>query len=130
MSRQSYLFVPVLLCLFGGSAKAMDPDLAQFLYAKQQQISILSESLTNKIPHSIWRFYDAAGIEDWDSVSRIFGEISTASQRYVKATNDDAMTPALATAIWPPISESDGACEQADRTHRVAGGDPHRREPG
>jgi hypothetical protein len=112
MSRQLYLFVPVLLCLFSGSAKAMDPNLAQFLYAKQQQISILSESITNKIPRSIWRFYDAAGIEDWDSVSRIFGQISAASQRYVQATNDNAMTPALATAIWPPLSESDGACEQ------------------
>lgn len=90
----------------------MDPDLGQFLYSKQRQIQRFSDSLPNKVPHIIWSFYDAAGMEDWDTAAKLFNEISAASQRYAIATNDGAMTPALSTVIWPPIAESDGACEQ------------------
>ena len=90
----------------------MDADLGQFLYSKQQQIHSFSESLTNKVPHIVWTFYDAVAEGDWDRASKIFGRINEASGRFAEATNDVAISPALATIIWPPLSECDGACEQ------------------
>src|SRR5580698_4597176 len=110
MSRP-LLFSVLLSCILGTQARAMDPNLAQFLYTKQQQIRLFSESADRTVPGIIWRFYDAAAEQDWGTVSNVFNRISVASQRYAQATNDGALTPMLATAIWPAISESDGACE-------------------
>jgi len=113
MSRSLYLLsLSMPLCLWSFQATAMDPDLGQFLYAKQQQIRHFSDTADKRIPGIIWRFYDAAGVEDWETTSNLFNQISAASQRYNRATNDSAITPALDTALWPPIAESDGACEQ------------------
>ena len=65
MSRSLYLLsLSMPLCLWSFQAKAMDPDLGQFLYAKQQQIRHFSDTADKRIPGIIWRFYDAAGVED------------------------------------------------------------------
>ena len=106
------LSAALLAGLADGPAGAMDSNLGQFLYAKQQQIRGFSETITNKVPRIVWKFYDAAGIEDWETASNLFHQINAASRRYVRETNDEAVTPALATVLWPPISESYGACEQ------------------
>ena len=111
--RFARLLPAILLAgLAGGRATAMDSNLGQFLYAKQQQIRGFSETITNKVPRIVWKFYDSAGVEDWDTASNLFRQINAASRRYLQETNDEAMTPALATVLWPPISESYGACEQ------------------
>jgi hypothetical protein len=113
LRRLRYLFFAVAWLPFpGGNASAMDADLGQFLYDKQQQIDNFSATITNQLPRIIWRFYDAARREDWDTASNVFNQINAASRRYAQGTNDEAVTPVLGTFIWPPLSESYGACEQ------------------
>jgi len=107
-----FLFTCMVLYSINRPAEAMDADLGQFLYSKQKQIENLSDTITNKVPHIVWRFYDAARLENWDTASNLFNQIRAASRRYQNGTNDDAITPALTTVIWPPLSESYGACEQ------------------
>ncbi len=107
-----WLCVGGLIGFAAARADAMDANLGQFLYSKQQQIERFSDTLTNKVPGIVWKFFDAARLEDWDTASNLFLKINAASQRYASGTNDLAITPALATVIWPPLSESYGACDQ------------------
>lgn len=93
-------------------ALAIDPDLGRFSIAKQQQIRNFAETITNKVPGIVWRFFDAVRVDDWETTSNLAMRINRASRRYAQGTNDDAITPALGTLIWPPISESYGSAEQ------------------
>ena len=68
--------------------------------------------MTNRVPPVVWRFFDAVRVDDWETATNLAARINAASHRYTVAAQDDAMTPALATLIWPPISESYGAYEQ------------------
>ena len=106
------LLLAASACACGLRLQGMDASLGQFLYAKQQQIRDFSETITNPVPHIVWRFYDSTGRDDWAATSNLFNQIRAASQRYSQATNDSAITPGLATRLWPPLSESYGACEQ------------------
>ena len=101
-----------LLCLLAGEARAIDADLGRFSIAKQQQIRDFADTIANQVPAIVWRFYDALRVDDWETATNLAGRINLASHRYTQATNDDAITPALGTLIWPPISESYGAYEQ------------------
>lgn len=113
MSSKLYLLITcVVWCGLTQQIKAMDAELGQFLYAKQQQIRNFSDSINNQIPPIVWRFYDAVAEDNWEIASNIFNQINVASLRFAQATNDAAAIPALATRIWAPLSESDGACEQ------------------
>ena len=87
----------------------MDPDLGSFLISKQQQIRDFAETITNKVPPVVWRFFDAVRVDDWETATNLAARINLASHRYSLSTNEDTMTPALGTLIWPPISESFGA---------------------
>jgi hypothetical protein len=109
-SIQVVLFCTLFFLLAPG-ARAIDPDLGRFSSAKQSQIRAFAETITNKVPAVVWRFYDAMRVDDWETASNLFLRISLASQRYAYSTNDEAITPALATLVWPPLSESYGAYE-------------------
>lgn len=100
-----------LFCLAAADARAIDPALGRFSLAKQNQIRGFSETISTKVPAVVWRFYDAMRVDDWETASNLFLRINLASRRYAQVTNDEAITPALATLIWPPISESYGAYE-------------------
>lgn len=109
--KSKYLFLVLLSALPGlitPQARAIDPDLGHFLYSKQQQISYLAGSITNKVPAVVWSFFDAVRVDNWMTASNLAERIDSASGRYAQATTN-AMTPALHTLIWPPISESWGA---------------------
>lgn len=109
--KSKYLLLVLLGALPGlltSEVRAIDPDLGHFLFSKQQQIQDLSEGLTNKVPAVVWSFFDAVRVDDWNTASNLAARIDLASQRYTQATND-AMTPALETLLWPPISECWGA---------------------
>src|ERR1039457_5813126 len=106
------VLIILVLCLLAGESKAIDADLGRFSLAKQQQIRAFAETITNKVPAIVWRFFDAVRVDDWETATNLAGRINAASHRYTDATNDDAITPALATLIWPPVSESYGAYEQ------------------
>ncbi|HEX9047096.1 MAG TPA: tetratricopeptide repeat protein [Verrucomicrobiae bacterium] len=103
------LLVAVLICLGTSGARAIDADLGRFSLAKQQQIRAFAETITNRVPPIVWRFFDAVRVDDWETATNLANRINQASHRYVEATNDETMTPALATLLWPPISESYGA---------------------
>jgi hypothetical protein len=51
-------------------------------------------------------------VDDWETATNLAARIDMASHRYVETANDESITPALATLIWPPISESYGAYEE------------------
>ena len=108
MKSKFFLLVLLSAMLTTGQSRAIDADLGRFLTAKKQQIRDLSESITNKVPAVVWSFFDAVRVDDWETASRLAKRLDSASLRYTQATND-AMTPALQTLIWPPISESWGA---------------------
>ncbi len=101
-----------LLCLIPTRVRAIDPALGQFAIVKQAQIRELAGTITNKIPPLVWRFFDALRVDDWETASNVAMRINAASHRYSVSTNDESLTPALGTLIWPPISESYGAYEQ------------------
>ncbi len=108
MKSKSFLLVLFSAMLICGQSRAIDADLGRFITAKEQQIRNLSGSITNKVPAVVWSFFDAVRVDDWETASMLAKRISSASLRYEKGTNV-AMTPALQTLIWPPISESWGA---------------------
>lgn len=111
-SRLYLFFTFTSLGVLSMRCGAMDAKLGDFLYSKQQQIHNFEDSITVKVPHIVWSFYDAVAANDWGTASNLFGQINAASHRFQEATNDDTLTPVLDTLLWPPISESDGACEQ------------------
>jgi hypothetical protein len=93
-------------------ASAIDADLGRFCIAKQQQIRDFAETITNKVPPIIWSFFNAVRVDDWQTATNLATRINMASHRYVDSKTDAAITPALATVIWPPFSESYGAYEE------------------
>jgi hypothetical protein len=108
--RISFLVVITpLLCFITTPAGAIDPDLGRFTRAKEQQIREFGRTITNKVPAIVWSFFDAVRADDWQTATNLASRIELASQRYAQATNDEAISPVLATRIWPPISESYGA---------------------
>jgi len=113
MRRQLYLIVAgIVFGFMDMQVRAMDANLGNFLYSKQQQIHSFADAITVKVPHIVWSFYDAVAADDWETASNLFGRINAASRRFSEATNDESASSAFDTMLWPPISESDGACEQ------------------
>jgi len=110
--RLRIIFSIALLCLGIDRAGAIDSDLGRFSIAKQAQIRDFAETLTNKVPAIVWRFYDALRVDDWETATNLAYRINAASHRYSQVTNDDSMSPALGTQIWSPICESFGAYQQ------------------
>ena len=102
-------FVLLSAMLTTSQSRAIDADLGRFITAKQQQIRDLSGSITNQVPAVVWSFFNAVRVDDWETASNLANRISSASLRYYTHATNDAMTPALQTLIWPPISESWGA---------------------
>jgi len=105
------LFVALFLGL-AISAHGIDPDLGRFCAAKQEQIRAYAQTLTNKVPPLVWKFFDAVRVDDWETATNLSTRINSASRRYLEGANDESMSPALSTLIWPPISESYGAYEE------------------
>jgi hypothetical protein len=100
-----------LAALFTGRASALDPDMARFAAAKEAQARQQAEPLTNKVPPLVWSFFAAVRADDWDTATNLAGRLNRASGRYA-VSDTNTLSPALMTAIWPPISETLGAYEQ------------------
>jgi hypothetical protein len=92
--------------------RAADPALARFATVKQAQIREFAQTLTNKVPTAVWSFFDAVRVDDWDTATNLFERLQRASGRFANSAPDDSISPALATVIWPPISEMIGTYEQ------------------
>ena len=107
----------VFLLLATAPARALDADLGRYLVAKQQQIRDFADTITNKVPAVVWRFYDAVRVDDWETATNVYDRIRLASHRYAETTNDDAITPALGTLVWPPLMESFGSYERFHHTN-------------
>lgn len=101
-----------LSCILSGGVRAGDIELARYATAKEKQIREYAETLTNKVPGIVWSFFDAVRVDNWDTATNLAARITRASGRYVISTADSAMSPALSTVIWPPISEMVGTYEQ------------------
>jgi hypothetical protein len=104
--------ITTLIFALNGVTFAIDADLGRFSRAKQQQIRDFARTITNKVPPMVWNFFEAVRVDDWETATNLAARISLASHRYAQSANDDAMTPALATLLWPPIAESYGAYEE------------------
>lgn len=108
MKSKSCLLALLGTMLTAGLSRAIDADLGRFITAKEQQIRYLSGTITNKVPTIVWSFFEAVRVDNWETASSLAKRLNSASLRYTQATND-AMTPALQTLLWAPISESWGA---------------------
>ena len=112
MKFKLLILTVALLCFGAGGARAIDADLGRFSIAKQKQIRDFAETITNRVPAMVWRFYDAVRVDDWETATNLAYRLNAASHRFNQATNDESMSPALGTLIWAPIAESYGAYEQ------------------
>jgi hypothetical protein len=103
------ILLGALLCVAARPARAIDADLGRFSIAKQKQIRDFADTISTRVPATVWRFYEAVRVDDWKTATNLAMHINAASHRYSDKADDDAMTPALGTLIWPPISETYGA---------------------
>jgi hypothetical protein len=108
----NFAVIAALLFYVTSRSYALDADLGRFARSKEQQVRDLARNITNKVPAIVWSFFDAVRVDDWETATNLAARINLASHRYAQADNDEAMTPALATLIWPPIAESYGAYEE------------------
>src|SRR5215831_16567751 len=92
------------------AAEPVDPDLARFASAKQNQIRDYEKELTNKVPSIVWSFFDAVRVDDWETATNLVARIERASGRFPDKA-DPSSAPALQTLIWPCISDVIGAQE-------------------
>jgi hypothetical protein len=100
----------LVVMLVAGNARALDIDLARFVTAKRAQAKDLAGTQTNKVPAIVWSFFDAVRVDDWETSTNLAARIESIGR--IQATNSESMSPGLATAIWPTISETIGAYEQ------------------
>jgi hypothetical protein len=91
-------------------AEAVDPDLARFASAKQNQIREYEKELTNKVPSMVWSLFDAVRVDDWKTATNLVARIEKASGRFPDNA-DPSPAPVLRTLVWPCISEVIGANE-------------------
>src|SRR2546426_393284 len=91
---------------------AIDLDLARFATVKQNQIRENADSLTNKIPPIVWSLFDAVRVDDWETATNLAERIQQASGRYTNSVENESVSPALKTLVWPSISEMIGTYEQ------------------
>lgn len=101
-------FFCTLALLLAAEAQAVDLDLARFATVKQNQIRENAETLTNKVPAIVWRFFDAVRVDDWETATNLAGRIQQASGRYTNSLESESLSPALKTLIWPSINEMIG----------------------
>jgi len=93
---------------------ASEPEVARFVTAKQEQIREFAKTLTNKVPSTVWSFFEAIRVDDHETATNLFTRLQRASGRYpyLNSAPDETISPALATVIWPPISEMIGVYEE------------------
>lgn len=92
--------------------QATDRDLARFATAKEKQIRESAETLTNKVPAIVWKFFDAVRVDDWETATNLAEQIQQASGRYTNSVANESVSPVLKTLIWPSINEMIGTYEQ------------------
>ena len=105
-------FALVLPVVLSGQAGAVDLDLARFATAKQAQVREYAKDVNNKVPSTVWSLFDAVRVDDWETATNLAARLEKASGRYADSATDEAMSPALRTVIWPPISEMIGAFDE------------------
>jgi hypothetical protein len=93
-------------------AAAVDLDLARFTTAKQNQVRDYAQTLTNTVPSAVWSLFDAVRVDDWKTATNLAARLFKASGRYSDMGTNEPDSPALRTAIWPPIQEVIGMYEQ------------------
>jgi hypothetical protein len=108
--RANLAFVWLVGLLSAIRAEAMDPDLARFVSAKQNQIREYERELTNKVPAMVWSLFDAIRVDDWETSTNLAARIDRASGRFPNNA-DPSPAAALRTLVWPCISEVIGAHE-------------------
>lgn len=107
--------IAVIVCLAAASARALDPDLARFVAAKRAQTTELGQDQPDKVPLTVWSFFDAVRADDWETSTNLAARLMRASGHY--AQSNDVIPAALRTAIWPPISEVIGSNDQFHNWH-------------
>ena len=107
--RRCLLVCLCLVCMRTGLA--IDMDLAHFVTAKQSQLREYAKDLTNPVPNTVWSFFDAVRVDDWETATNLASRIDAVSGRFSGSTDKKAAS-ALQTFIWPPISEVVGAYDQ------------------
>ena len=84
-------FFCILALLLAAEVQAVDLDLARFATVKQNQIRENAETLTNKVPAIVWRFFDALRVDDWETATNLAGRIQQASGRYPNSLESESL---------------------------------------
>jgi hypothetical protein len=88
--------------------KAMDPDLARFVGAKQNQVRALTKGASDKIPSIVWGYFDAVRVDDWDTATNLSERINGIGHNY----GSNRIAPVLQGPMWQAINETIGAYEE------------------
>lgn len=123
------LFVLIVASIIGcGKKKGTipDPAIARFVVAKRAQAKEIADAQTNKVPHTVWKFFDAIERNDWNAATNLFASLqaqksppnpSRLSSILQAARQRFGLAPApvsalsLHTELWSPIMETLGTYE-------------------
>lgn len=126
------LFVLIVASVIGcGKKKGTipDPAIARFVAAKRAQAKEIADAQTNKVPNTVWKFFDAIERNDWKAATNLFGSLQAQTGRFYQSPPNPsrlssilqalrqrfglapAPVSALNTELWSPIMETLGTYE-------------------
>lgn len=111
LSRHAYVRRPLLVLLWmltcalsmagGEKPEPLDPRLAEFVKAKEQQARDLAESLSIKVSPGIWKGFDLFRQGDWAQASNHFAKLMERNSQYQGSTVEEG----VGTPVWQPLME-------------------------
>jgi len=83
-------------CNRNPSTSKLDPDIARFIAAKRLQVQQMPAALTNGLPNTVWRIFDAAGQNNFSRVTNLFSTLQQEAGRFATPT----ATPGPMSRVW------------------------------
>ncbi len=84
----------------------VDPRLPKFFIAKERHARALAREFKINAAPEMWAYFDAGAQGDWDTVRKLWRELSRRSGQYKGEAEDS-----VRNLVWPPLLESELAYE-------------------
>jgi hypothetical protein len=85
-----------------GNLRKLDPRLQKFFAAKERHARSLAQALKIEVAPEIWDYFDAGIKGDWDSVRKLWRDLSDRSGQYPRGVMDETVR----TVVWSPLLEA------------------------
>ena len=87
--------------------RKLDPRLQKFFAAKERHARSLAKELKIEAAPEIWDFFEAGVKGQWDTVRKLWRELSDRSGQYTRGVMDETVR----TVVWSPVLEAELAYE-------------------